>query len=179
VIREKWIISISRGRPAISKFSLIAKTNSTFYMGGGDDVKRMETIFGFSLFYIIVLSFRRAATIRPERKQIGIDYCRRNWTACVLPGSVFRDAVIRSGGDDRKRDRSDRAIRSRLNGCRSGKYREAESSPSLRSIAVAAIARDSRKLHYRLSWRNCWNMRRIRRSDLANNAINPNPLMPP
>lgn len=36
--------------------------------------------------YIAVLSFRRAATIRPERKRIDIDYYRRNWTACVLRG---------------------------------------------------------------------------------------------
>lgn len=55
----------------------------------------------------------------------------------------FPRRVIRPlSGDDHKCDRSDRAVRLRLNGCRSGKYREVESSPSLRSIAAAAIARD-------------------------------------
>lgn len=67
----------------------------------------------------------------------------------------FPRRVIRPGGDGRKCNRPDRAVRLRLNGCRSGKYREAESSPSLRSIAVAprlhAILRGSRKLRRRVS----------------------------
>lgn len=106
----------------------------------GDDVKRMETMFGFSS----PVSIYRCSIVPPSGDDsagsisitIGGIGPRAYYRGC------FPRRVIRPGGDGRKCDRSDRAVRLRVNGCRSGKYREAESSPSLRSIAVAAIARD-------------------------------------
>jgi len=115
--------------------------------------ERMETMFGISLFLYIAVFSSPSGDVSAGKEAARYRFLSTELIPRAYYCGCFSRHIIRPGEDDRKRDHSDRTVRLQLNGCRSRKYREAESSPSLWSIAVAAIARDStwssRKLHRR------------------------------